>query len=1263
MKGYEIGELTDNYLSKKIKKILEECTCTSTQKVAIFFRGFKQDIIKKNVSDSYYLDYDVENLYMLWNSKKDLIRKIIYGDSKVVVGLYEHYITVADILSEQSGLYDGKVIIIDNNLFKDIYPFPSAYMKFEELYTLYQLEKDSVELECALNYYAEIDKLGDKYVVIKYVNRHVDYKVLIKNLFEENKYTSAVSNKNTRKVKISSDAYRVAIYEFLLEGIWEPTTFILDRNDNDQNYRLFLSLLNELRIDFCLEEFDRFNALNQKGNECEKETLEVENDDGREYKDILKMHWGKDAEFRKLTFYKNPEFTNETVEVTQGNIISQIIQQCKDCLLAKEYRNIFITAPTGAGKSILFQIPAIYIAEKLEAVTVIVTPLIALMQDQVMQLEEERSVEIATFLNSIISFEERENRIRQIKEGKKSLIYLAPELLLSTPLPNLLGDRKIGLFVIDEAHTVTSWGKDFRADYWFLGSFITKLKRQEIKFPVLCLTATAVYGGTEDIVNETIESLELDNPLIYLGNVKRKNIKFDIRQISRTSFEGGIEEYKICQTANYVKESVKQNEKTLVYCPYTSQVNDVYDGIADEIKLKTGRYHAKLTKFERNLSQEEFKYGSYKAMICTKAFGMGIDVADIKNVYHYAPTGNLSDYVQEIGRAARKENITGVAKTDYLSTDLRYIRMLYGLSSIKQYQLKEFIRKIYSIYLERKSRNILLSPDAFSYLFNENELENKVKNGLLLISKDLEATYGFPVINVRPKSVFTKNYICVSENIEKQFLEIYGKYTKVMKDYPRYVPQRDRRLSDMVIRNAGNIYEVDMSKIWESYFSNLTFPDFKRRFFEGELFHFNNNEKPSARMRLKISFQKDFEEVKQLLTSYMQEVVSIFSLYKQQGVTFTADDFRKEIKHAIPDAMDKFDISKLLLDLFVTDVASNIAYMSERYDKYKFIQEKRDKGLGGMTYRVMNGNYNTIVNHFLYLLSQTVPNDGSLYHAYIPISKDGEKPKILKLLSVLELFGLASYEISGGKNIEIFIRINDPVKLKRLSSGRYHNVLLSKIEEKRDISQKTMQKFMSHDFTDEERWDIIEQYFLGREEYIDQVILQKDQRIENIKILINEGYLEIVEVSETTNVSDVPENLLKMIVATPRGGASIASKNIMINFNIYNFIASYVYNCKIKGDTFGIVELIEAVLPMLLIKISKKNIHVLVTLHEISKGKYIGDDETAFKAVEQYFENYLYTNISWNEYIESINELVRINAIKIDDGIYYVQEKLVKVGL
>ena len=134
----------------------------------------------------------------------------------------------------------------------------------------------------------------------------------------------------------------------------------------------------------------------------------------------------------------------------------------------------------------------------------------------------------ATCINSSISYEARQQRINEIRSGKKSIVYLAPELLLATGLQTLLGERKIGLLVIDEAHTVTSWGRDFRSDYWFLGDFLKSVKKNGYAFPVLCLTATAVYTGVDDVVNDTIAELDLNNPILHLGNVKRKNIRFDI---------------------------------------------------------------------------------------------------------------------------------------------------------------------------------------------------------------------------------------------------------------------------------------------------------------------------------------------------------------------------------------------------------------------------------------------------------------------------------------------------------------------------------------------------------------------------------------------------------------------------------------------------------------------------------------------------------------------------------------------------------------
>ena len=118
----------------------------------------------------------------------------------------------------------------------------------------------------------------------------------------------------------------------------------------------------------------------------------------------------------------------------------------------------------------------------------------------------------ATFLNSNVSHEEREERLNAIHKGEKSILYIAPEMLLTTSLETLLGGRRLGLFVVDEAHTVTSWGRDFRADYWFMGDYLERQRKNGLHFPVLCLTATAVFGGRDDVVQDTISTLGLNQP-------------------------------------------------------------------------------------------------------------------------------------------------------------------------------------------------------------------------------------------------------------------------------------------------------------------------------------------------------------------------------------------------------------------------------------------------------------------------------------------------------------------------------------------------------------------------------------------------------------------------------------------------------------------------------------------------------------------------------------------------------------------------------
>ena len=495
-------------------------------------------------------------------------------------------------------------------------------------------------------------------------------------------------------------------------------------------------------------------------------------------------------------------------------------------------------------------------------------------------------------------------------------------------------------------------------------------------------------------------------------------------------------------------------------------------------------YYGAYEKLKKLEAQQKFKSGDHKVMICTKAFGMGIDISDIETVYHYAPTGNLSDYVQEIGRVARDEQIQGYAATDFTTSDLKYIRMLNGLSAIRQYQLKEILRKLYSIYKDKKKRNLLVSPETFSYLFGEDNIENKVKTSLLLLEKDINTQ--FNVLVVRPKSIFTKNFVNVPTEIEEEFVSKYGSYIKSVDDYSKRVLPGAYKNGDIVIYNNGTIYEVNMSEVWENNFSDLTFPDFKRRFFNGELFKFTNEEtKLSARVHLTISYKKEYEECKILLKDYCNKLSSIFAYFKSKNAFFRKNDFKKEFEKRFKGTFVTQDLADIILDMFVADGSKNIGF-NQNKDKYKFIQMRKSQTKSmEVEYRVMNGNFSTLGNYLVRQLAQCEPNNSQNVHSsYIAISKGDKKTDVLQLSILLELFALATYEVVGGKNTEIFIRINDPMKIKRLAVSNYRNTILTNIERKRKKSQEVLQYFMRSKLSDDERWDIIENYFLGNEEYV-----------------------------------------------------------------------------------------------------------------------------------------------------------------------------------
>ena len=283
--------------------------------------------------------------------------------------------------------------------------------------------------------------------------------------------------------------------------------------------------------------------------------------------------------------------------------------------------------PTGAGKSVCYQVPAMI----LDGVTIVISPLISLMKDQVDSLNE---IGIpATFINSTLSYNNYEQTIENIAHDVYKIIYVAPERLNSDTFLNLLNKINISMVTIDEAHCVSQWGHDFRPSYCEIANMILNLKKRPI---VSAFTATA----TEIVKNDIINLLHLENPYCLTTGFDRKNLKFSVEN-PNDKFEFIV---------NYLSEH--KNEAGIIYCLTRKNVDTVFDKLSD-LGLLVSRYHGGMTEKQRRLSQEDFTFDRTNIMVATNAFGMGIDKSNIRYVIHYNMPKDLESYYQEAGRGGR----------------------------------------------------------------------------------------------------------------------------------------------------------------------------------------------------------------------------------------------------------------------------------------------------------------------------------------------------------------------------------------------------------------------------------------------------------------------------------------------------------------------------------------------------------------------------------------------------------------------------------
>lgn len=307
----------------------------------------------------------------------------------------------------------------------------------------------------------------------------------------------------------------------------------------------------------------------------------------------------------------------DSFRLGQGEIIEAILSG----------RDVLGIMPTGGGKSICYQVPALLF----DGVTIVISPLISLMKDQVDTLKEYGIA--AELINSTLSSSELNEIILKAKEGAYKLLYVAPERLETDSFIRLIEEMPISMVAVDEAHCVSQWGHDFRPSYIRIRDMIERIPHRPV---VAAFTATATLQVKSDIK----KMLDLYLPFEYIGSFDRPNLYFEVRKPNN----------KLHELQKYLKEHI--GESGIIYCTTRKGVDEVCERL-NSLGIKATKYHAGLGEIERSENQERFLLDQIQIMVATNAFGMGIDKPNVRFVIHYNMPKNMEGYYQEAGRAGR----------------------------------------------------------------------------------------------------------------------------------------------------------------------------------------------------------------------------------------------------------------------------------------------------------------------------------------------------------------------------------------------------------------------------------------------------------------------------------------------------------------------------------------------------------------------------------------------------------------------------------
>ena len=325
----------------------------------------------------------------------------------------------------------------------------------------------------------------------------------------------------------------------------------------------------------------------------------------------------------KNELYKTPEevlkvlFGYDSFRPGQKDIVDAIL----------DGRDVFAVMPTGAGKSLCYQIPAMM----LEGITLVISPLISLMQDQVNSLNEAGVA--AAYINSSLSERDFFETVKKTGNGEYKILYVAPERLMTEGFIELAKSVNISMITVDEAHCISQWGQDFRPSYMKIVEFVKLLDNRPV---ISAFTATATENVREDIIC----TLGLNKPYILIGGFDRENLFFQVDKPKNK------EQYILDFIAGH------PNESGIIYCATRKNVDSLYE-LLTEKGISAAKYHAGMSASERKQMQDDFVFDYKSIVVATNAFGMGIDKSNVRFVIHYNMPQSMENYYQEAGRAGR----------------------------------------------------------------------------------------------------------------------------------------------------------------------------------------------------------------------------------------------------------------------------------------------------------------------------------------------------------------------------------------------------------------------------------------------------------------------------------------------------------------------------------------------------------------------------------------------------------------------------------